>query len=83
MSCWTDKQDLYLRKLVKKNIFNYTNLKPNYLFDVTQERFPYFIGQGPTAFSTVIQCLCKKFHELSEELAVHEGRLSGESLKTI
>ncbi len=81
MSRWSNEQDLFLCKLVKKDIVNYTNLKPNYLFDITQEHFPNFIGQGPTACSTLIQRFCKKFRQLSEEFPVNEGRLSDESLE--
>ncbi len=83
MSRWSNKQDLFLCKLVKMNIVNYTNLKPNYLFDITQEHFPTFIGQGPTACSTAIQRLRKKLHQLIEEFVINRGMLSGESLKNI
>jgi hypothetical protein len=81
MSCWSNKQDHLLCNLIKKNIVNYTNLELNYLFKVTQEHFPNFVRQGPTACSSTIQHLCKKFHQLSEEFAINKGRLSGELLE--
>ena len=81
MSRWTDKQDAALRKLVNKNIITYTNLEPNYLFEVTQEHFPDFIGTGASARNTAIQRLCKKFRQLAEEFAINGGRLlMGESI---
>ncbi len=43
---WTDEQDAALRKLVNKNLINYTNLELNYLFEVTQEYFPISSGQA-------------------------------------
>ncbi len=77
---WTDEQDAALRKLVNKNLINYTNLKPSYLFEVTQEYFPDFIGTGASARNTAIQRLCKKFRQLAEEFAINGGRLlTGES----
>ncbi len=54
MSCWSDEQDILLRNLIKKNLVNYTNLEPNYLFEVTQEHFPNFIGTGASARSAAI-----------------------------
>jgi hypothetical protein len=75
MSRWSDEQDVLLRNLVKKNLVNYTNLEPNYLFKVTQEHFPNFIRTGASAYSAAIQRLCKKFKLLSEEFAVNRGRL--------
>ena len=80
MSRWTDEQDAALRKLVNKNIITYTNLEPNYLFEVTQEHFPDFIGTGTSARSTAIQRLRKKFRQLAEEFEINGGRLlTGES----
>ena len=77
---WTDEQDAALRKLVNKNLINYTNLEPNYLFEVTQEYFPDFIGTGASARNTAIQRLCKKFRQLAEEFTINGGRLlTGES----
>ncbi len=61
MSCWTNEQSNYLCNLVRKNLVNYTYLEPNYLFEVTQEHFPDFIEQGPSARNSAIQCLCKSF----------------------
>jgi hypothetical protein len=58
----------------EKNI-SYTNLKPNYLFEVSQEHFPDFIESGPNACTTTVQCLCKKFRQLAEKFALSEGRL--------
>jgi hypothetical protein len=78
MSRWSDKQDLYLCKLVKKNIINYNNLKPNYLFGVTQEHLLDFIGTGASARLAAIQRLCKKIRQLSENFAINRRRLSGE-----
>ena len=80
MSRWTDEQDAALRKLVSKNIISYTNLEPNYLFEVTQEHFPDFIGTGTSAKNTILQRLCKKFWQLAEEFEINGGRLlTGES----
>ena len=80
MSRWSSQEDLRLRQLVRRNIINYTNIEPNYLFEVTQEHFPQFIGTGPQARSTAIQRLCKKFWRLAEEFAINGGRLlPGES----
>jgi hypothetical protein len=80
MSRWTDEQDAALRKLVSKNIITYTNLEPNYLFEVTQEHFPDFIGTGTCARNTAIQRLRKKFRQLAEEFEINGGRLlTGES----
>ena len=80
MSRWSSKEDACLRQLVCKNIVNYTNLEPNYLFKVTQEHFPQLIGRGPWARSTAIQRLCKKFWWLAEKFAINGGRLlPGES----
>ena len=80
MSRWTDKQDTELRKLVSKNIITYTNLEPNYLFEVTQEHFPDFVGTGPSARNTAIQRLRKKFRQIAEEFEINGGRLlTGES----
>ena len=79
---WTDEQDAALRKLVNKNLITYTNLEPNYLFEVTQEYFPYFVvvGTGASARNTAIQRLRKKFRQLSEEFVINGGRLlTGES----
>ena len=77
---WTDEQDAALRKLVNKNLINYTNLEPNYLFEVTQEYFPDFIGTGASARNTAIQRLRKKFRQLAEEFTINGGRLlTGES----
>jgi hypothetical protein len=77
---WTDEQDTALRNLVCKNLINYTNLEPNYLFEVTQEYFPDFIGTGASARNTAIQRLRKKFRQLAEEFAINGGRiLTGES----
>ncbi len=78
---WTDKQDAALHKLVNKNLINYTNLEPNYyLFEVTQEYFPDFIGIGTSARNTAIQRLRKKFRRLAEEFAINGRRLlTGES----
>ncbi len=78
MSRWTNKQDSQLRHLVKKNLVTYTNLEPNYLFEVTQEHFPDFIGTGTQAQTTAIQRLCRKFQQLAKEFAINGGRLSGE-----
>jgi hypothetical protein len=78
MSRWSDEQDVLLRNLLKKNLVNYTNLEPNYLFKVTQEHFPNFIGTGAAVRSAAIQRLCKKIKLLSEEFAVNGGRLLGE-----
>ena len=81
MSRWTDEQDTLLRKLVARNIITYTNLEPNYLFEVTQEHFPSFVGTGPSARATAIQRLRKKFRQLAEEFAINGGRLlAGESI---
>jgi len=80
ISRWTDEQDAALRKLVNKNIITYTNLELNYLFEVTQEHFPDFIGTGASARNTAIQRLCKKFRQLAEEFPINGGRLlTGES----
>ena len=80
MSRWTDEQDTELRKLVSKNIITYTNLEPNYLFEVTQEHFPDFVGTGPSARKTAIQCLRKKFRQIAETFEINGGRLlTGES----
>ena len=80
MSRWTDKQDAELRQLVNKNILTYTNLEPNYLFEVTKEHFPSFIGTGSQARNTAVQRLCKKFWQLGKELTINRGRLlTGES----
>jgi hypothetical protein len=75
MSRWSSQEDLRLRQLVRRNIINYTNIEPNYLFKVTQEHFPQFIGTGPQARSTAIQRLRKKFRRLAEEFAINGGRL--------
>jgi hypothetical protein len=80
MSRWSSQEDRELRELVRKNIVNYSNLEPNYLFEVTQEHFPSFIGTGPAAQSTAIQRLLKKFRRLAKEFTINRGRLlSGES----
>jgi hypothetical protein len=78
MSRWTNEQDAQLRHLVNKNHVTYTNLEPNYLFEVTQEHFPDFIGTGAHARTTAIQRLRRKFRQLAEEFAINGGRLSGE-----
>ena len=54
MPRWTDEQDTKLRNLVKNNSVTYTNLEPSYLFEVTQEYFPDFIGTGLRARNTAI-----------------------------
>jgi hypothetical protein len=78
MSCWTNEQDSQLRHLVKKKLVTYTNLATNYLFEVTQEHFPDFIGPGTHARTTAIQRLRRKFRQLAEEFAINGRRLSGE-----
>ncbi len=78
MSRWTNEQDTHLRHLVRKNIVSYTNLEPNYLFEVTQEHFPDFIGTGTHTRTTAIQRLRRKLRQLAEEFAINGGRLSGE-----
>jgi hypothetical protein len=76
---WSDEQDNLLCNLVKKNLINYTNFKPNYLLKVIQERFPNFIGTGASTHSAAVHCLHKKIKLLlSEEFAMNGGRLSGE-----
>ena len=75
MSRWTDEQDTKLRNLVKNNSVTYTNLEPSYLFEVTQEYFPDFIGTGPSARNTAIQRLRKKFRQIAEEFEINGGRL--------
>jgi hypothetical protein len=75
MSRWSDEQNTKLRDLVRKNIVSYTNLEPNYLFEVSQEHFPDFIVSGPNKCTTKVQCLCKKFYQLAEEFALNGGRL--------
>ena len=49
MPCWADEQDRTLQNLVHKYIVNFQNIEPNYLFKVTQEHFPNFIGEGKSA----------------------------------
>jgi hypothetical protein len=83
MSHWTNKQSNHLRNLVRKNLVNYTNLEPNYLFKVTQEHFPNFMGRGPSARNSAIQRLHKKFWILAKEFAINGGRLLGESFVSL
>jgi hypothetical protein len=75
MSRWTDEQDTALRKLVKDNIITYTNLEPNYLFEVSQEHFPDFVGTGTSTKHTSIQRLRKKFRQIAQEFEINGGRL--------
>ena len=80
MSCWADKQDHLLWKLVRRNEITYQNLEPNYLFKVMQTFFPDYIGEGTSAQNTAIQRLRKKFRQLAEEFELNGGRLlPGES----
>ena len=80
MSSWINKQDSEFHQIVNKNLVNYTNLDPNYLFEVTQEHFPSFIGTGSSAGATAIQNLCKKLWQLGKEFVINGRRLlTGES----
>jgi hypothetical protein len=54
MSRWSNEQDALLLALAKKNIVNYNNIEPDYLFDVTQEHFPNFIGTVASAHLATI-----------------------------
>ena len=77
MSRWSDEQDRLLRKLVRRNQINYQNLEPNYLFETTQAFFPDHVGEGPSARTTAIARLRKKFRQLAEEFELNGGRLPG------
>jgi len=78
MSRWGDPQDRELRNLVRRNEINYQNLEPNYLFEVMQQHWPDFVGEGPSARNTANQRLRKKLRQLGEEFALNGGRLPGE-----
>ena len=74
---WTDQQDAQLWQLVRNNSINYQNLEPNYLFEVSQEFFPDFIGSGSSGRATAIQRLRKKLRRLAEEFEINGGRWLG------
>lgn len=74
MPRWSDNKDEALRKLVQKNIVDFTNNNPAYLFEVTQTYFPDFAGEGQGGRSTAIQRLRKKFRQLADEFDLNGGR---------
>lgn len=71
---WGPAEDLLLRQHIHSGLINPQNLDPIYLFQVTQDHFPAFIGEGASSRSTAIQCLCRKFCQTLEERHLQGAR---------
>ncbi len=78
MPRWSNNEDKDLRALVQRNIVNFQNTEPDYLFEVTQTYFPDFTGEGQTGRNTTTQRLRKKFWQLADEFDRNGRRWLGE-----
>jgi hypothetical protein len=71
---WAQAEDNLLRQLIRSGTVNPANLEPDYLFQVTQDHFPAFVGEGATGRSTAIQRLRRKFRRILEERRLRGAR---------
>jgi hypothetical protein len=75
---WSNNKDKDLQALVQRNIVNFQNTEPDYLFEATQTYFPDVTGEGQTGSNTATQCLHKKFRQIADEFDHNERRWLGE-----
>jgi hypothetical protein len=67
MVWWSAVENSLLQKLICTGTINPSNSEPGYLFQITQDHFPAFLGVGATGWAYAIQHLCCKFCLIQEE----------------
>ena len=71
---WSEREDTLLRQLIRSGAINPSNLDPTYLFEITQQHFPEFVGVGQSGKDTATQWLRKKFRKYLEESRLRGAR---------